>query len=320
VRVEDRAPAPSGELWYWAYRAAALGASWTGPRTGQAVAGVIGGLFHRLSPDRRAIRARHLQRAMGRPLARGELEELLAVSLRWYGRYWMEVLSAGTKDRDFWRTALDFEGLEHLSRPLEEGRGCVLALAHLGNWDTAGAWVVAQGWKLSSVAEVLQPPRLFELFCDIRHAMGMTIYPLDRSSTAARGLLRDLQANSVVALLADRDLTGDGVEVEFFSERTTVPGGPAALALRSGAPLVPTGLYPKEGGRYQAVLLPPVEAGLHGRKGVATMTQELTRRLEHLIRRGPEHWHLYQPNWPSDRRAAKSTLVAGVNRAHGSGV
>jgi KDO2-lipid IV(A) lauroyltransferase len=120
----------------------------------------------------------------------------------------------------------------------------------------------------------------------------------------------------VVALLCDRDIAGGGSEVRFFGEKTTLPSGPAVLALRTGAPLLPTGVYDEGGGRHRAVVRPPVAAERmsasrsHGRSGrgsfrddVARITQAMADELEGLIRRAPEQWHLLQPNWPSDRRA-----------------
>src|SRR2546428_7004867 len=113
----------------------------------------------------------------------------------------------------------------------------------------------------------------------------MTIYPLDGSSAAARGLLRDLREGAAVALLADRDLMGDGVEVDFFGERTTVPGGPAALSLWSGAPLVAVGLFKLPHGRYRVDLVPvPKPEGVAGKAALQMLTQALVREQERLIR------------------------------------
>ena len=310
--MTPRRTARGSHLSYLAYRAGAALAGRVPRRAAEPAAAFIGGLFHRLSDDRRAIHARHLQRAAGRPLGRAALERMLARSFRSYGRYWLEVLSADRLDREFVRTALDLENEHLLREAMDSGTGCVLALAHMGNWDLAGAWLAAQGWKVSSVAEVLEPPEMFEFFCDVRRRMGINVYPLDGTSAAARGLLSDLRDGASVALLAERDLTGDGVEVEFFGERTTVPSGPAALALRSGAPLMPAAVYQKDGGRCDAVVRPPVErpAGLSGRAAVAAMAQAVVRELEDLIRRAPEQWHLYQPNWPSDHGALRSSVSA----------
>jgi KDO2-lipid IV(A) lauroyltransferase len=265
-----------------------------------------------MSTDRRAMHARHLVRALGRQPGRLELERLIARSFASYGRYWVEVLGFGGLSPDYIRTAIEPHNLHHITDALDRGTGCVLGLAHLGNWDVGGAWMAAQGWKLCSVAEMLEPRELYDFFLDIRTRLGMTIYPLDGTSTAARGLLTDLKANAVVALMADRDIRGDGIDVTFFGERTRVPGGPATLALRAGAPLIPTAIYSRPDGRYDAVLRPPVEvpAGLRGREAVAAAAQLLIDGLEILIRDRPTDWHLFQPNWPSDRRASRSLLCA----------
>jgi KDO2-lipid IV(A) lauroyltransferase len=107
-----------------------------------------------------------------------------------------------------------------------------------------------------------------------------------------------------VALLSDRDIQGTGVEVEFFGERTTLPSGPATLALRTGAPLIPVAVYFRNPTGYHGVVRPPLEVVRQGslREDVGRITQTLAHELETLIRRAPEQWHLLQPNWPSDRR------------------
>lgn len=109
-------------------------------------------------------------------------------------------------------------------------------------------------------------------------------------------VVRALRANQIVALVSDRDIAGGGIEVEFFGERTTLPAGPATLASRLGVPLLPTAVYFKGDGHH-AVVRPPVP--LEG--DAATVTQALAHELEDLIRAAPEQWHLFQPNWPSDR-------------------
>jgi KDO2-lipid IV(A) lauroyltransferase len=150
--------------------------------------------------------------------------------------------------------------------------------------------------------EALDPPELFEWFVDLRQRLGMTVVPLGPS--AAGAVMRALRNNEVVCLLCDRDLERTGVEVEFFGERTTLPAGPAMLGLRTGAPILPTGVYftPRYNGHH-AIVRPPVPAQRIAdslRDDVSRVTQSLARELELLIRRHPEQWHLFQPNWPSD--------------------
>jgi KDO2-lipid IV(A) lauroyltransferase len=117
-------------------------------------------------------------------------------------------------------------------------------------------------------------------------------------------VLAALKRNDVVCLLCDRDIQRSGVDVEFFGERTTLPAGPATLGLRSGAPVLPTAVYfTDRTDGHLGVVRPPVPTDRSGdglRVDVARMTQALATDLEHLIRRAPHQWHLFQPNWPSD--------------------
>jgi KDO2-lipid IV(A) lauroyltransferase len=175
-----------------------------------------------------------------------------------------------------------------------------MALPHLGGWEFAGAWLAGKGTPPTVVAEPVDPPELFEWFTSVRRAVGMTVVEL--GPDAGKALLRALRHNRVVCLVCDRDISGDGIEVEFFGEHTTLPAGPATLALRTGAPLLPTAVYFRPRGGHHAVVQPPVAARREGRlrDDVERVTQALARRFEELIRAAPEQWHLMQPNWPSD--------------------
>jgi KDO2-lipid IV(A) lauroyltransferase len=153
---------------------------------------------------------------------------------------------------------------------------------------------------LTVVVEPLEPPELFDWFVEMRRSIGMTVVPLGRRAGPA--VLRTLREGGVVALLSDRDLVGSGVEVEFFGERTTLPPGPATLALRTGAALLPATMYSSERARHHVVIRPPLAVERRGAVAddVARITQDLAQELEKLIRLAPEQWHLFQPNWPSD--------------------
>ena len=131
----------------------------------------------------------------------------------------------------------DGEGEARVRAAAAEGRGVVMALPHVGSWEWGGAWLALEGMPMTAVVERVEPERLFEWFLDQRRAMGLTGVPLGEGSGPA--LLRALKNRAVVGLVSDRDLVGNGVEVEFFGERTTLPGGAATLALRTGAVLLP---------------------------------------------------------------------------------
>lgn len=252
------------------------------------------------SPSRRMY-ARHLRRALGVEVGPLERAWWTQRSFREYARYWLEGarLPSVEPETVLARMRLPF-GFQYLREGMAAGRGVIVALPHVGTWEWGGAWLALQGYPMTAVAERIEPPALFDWFLSQREAMGLTIVPLD--AQAGSVMLRTLRAGGLVGLLCDRDIEGNGVEVEFFGERTTLPAGPAALALRTGAALLPTAVYSGPGRSHTAVIRPPVDVTRTGRlrADVARVTQDLARELEGLIRRAPEQWHLFQPNWPSD--------------------
>jgi KDO2-lipid IV(A) lauroyltransferase len=243
---------------------------------------------------------RHLRRVNPR-LQGPALRVAVGQAFDSYARYYTEsfrlpTLGARTIDRGL--------RLEHFDRVLASraaGKGTILALPHLGGWEWAGRWMADHGFPITVVVETLDPPELFEWFAELREDLGMRIIPTGPKAGAT--VIKALRDNDVVCLLCDRDLERNGVSVEFFGERTTLPAGPATLALRTGATIIPVGVYfTDEYNGHLAVCRPPVPCDRRGglRDDVARITQSLARELEFLIRRAPEQWHLFQPNWPSD--------------------
>lgn len=261
-------------------------------------AGVTAG---RLAKGRRAMITRHLERILGRPPERAEVDRAFAS----YGRYWLESLRLSTLDAGDLEAGMCYEGIGNLEEARGLGRGVIMAMPHLGAWDWGGAWLSASGFALTVVAEALDPPELFEWFSAWRRHVGMRVVPLDRS--AGSGVVNVLRHGGVVGLLCDRDLTGDGVEVTFFGERTRLPAGPATLALRTGAPLLPCCVL-FEGDHRRGIVCPPLDTSRRGalRADVMRITQDMADALAALIRRAPEQWHVFQPNWPSDSGQAAS--------------
>lgn len=262
-------------------------------------------------PSRRLVVERNLRRALGDDVSPAELRRGVERTFAGYVRYWIESFRLpGT-------AAVDIDAgfravtMEHVQAGLDEGTGVILALPHLGGWEWAAFWLTEVfGTPVSAVAEKLDPPELAEWFVGLRESFGMEVITLD--SGAASACARALKENRILALLCDRDLAGGGIEVEFFGERTTLPGGPATLALRSGAPLLPTAVYHEADGTHLGVAGPPLDTTRQGklREDVARITQDLATALEGLIRRAPDQWHLLQPNWPSDHEALRAAGFA----------
>ncbi len=288
---------------YLAYRAGALAARGLPGAAVPAVARLLGAAAAEALPERRLIVERNLERVSGRRLSGRALRRSVHHTFESYGRYWIESFRLpGTSAADIAR-GIVVDDFDHVSDGLDAGNGVILALPHLGGWEWAAFWLTeVKRVPVSAVAEAIKPPELGEWFVELRRAFGLEIITLGPSAGA--DVIRALKANRIVCLLCDRDLGGGGIPVEFFGEPTTLPAGPATLALRSGAPLLPCAVYFESAGR-RGLIRPPIPADRTGRlrDDVARLTQTLAHELEDLIRRAPEQWHLMQPNWPSDHQA-----------------
>jgi phosphatidylinositol dimannoside acyltransferase len=274
-------------------------------------AGALGTGAALASRGRRRLVARHLARAQP-GLSGLQLQRAVNAAFRSYARYWAESFRLPDVSEEDLDAGLTHEGFEHLLAAREAGRGAIMAVPHLGGWEWAGFWLTrVQGIPITAVVERLDPPELFEWFAGLRRSLGFEVVAL--GPEAGPACVRALKANHVLCLLCDRDLAGTGPEVEFFGERTTLPGGPATLALRTGAPIMPTAIY-FEGRRRHGVVRPPIPVERIGRlrDDVARITQDVAHQLEDLIRAAPDQWHLMQPNWPSDHAGATDASAGGA--------
>lgn len=282
-----------------ALRAASSAMTITPPPVAHLAARGIAAAMAGFSADERLIVARNLRRAgvqMG-----GKLHRRLKVQSVFdsYGRYWVDTLRLpNLSDRQV-AAGIEIDGYEHIENALALGTAPILALPHLGGWEWAGRWLSSvQGHAVAAVVEELEPPELYEWFVEVRAQMGLHVIGLSEGATAVAAALA---AGEIMCLLCDRDISGGGVEVEFFGEVTTLPGGPALMALRSGSPLLPAAAYFRGSGVH-GIVEPALDTERRGRlrEDVQRVTQDLASVLEMQIRRAPDQWHLLQPNWPSD--------------------
>jgi phosphatidylinositol dimannoside acyltransferase len=192
-------------------------------------------------------------------------------------------------------------GREPLLEALDEGRGVVFALPHGGNWDAAGVWLVetlrrrGQEPGFTTVAERLRPASLYDRFVAYRESLGFEVVAADDGSAAYRALTRRLRGGGVACLVADRDLTGAGVEVTLFGRPARMPAGPARLAALTGALLLPA--YPRftPDGWALDIAAPVTVPDRPGRADVDKVTQCLADAFTTLIAAAPEDWHMLQP-------------------------
>lgn len=265
------------------------------------VESAAGRIARRALPSRRRQVERNIARIYGSGLAQATVDGIVRETFTSYVRYWVESFRLPDTPAVEIDAGVTITGFERITEGLDAGNGVIIALPHLGGWEWGAFWLsVVHQIPVTAVAEALEPPELADWFLSLRTALGMQITPLGPGAGTA--CVRALKDNRVVCLVCDRDLVGDGVEVPFFGESTTLPGGPATLALRTGAPLLTAATY-FDGRRHRFVIDDPVDTQRQGRlrDDVTRVTSDVADRLERLIRVAPEQWHLLQPNWPSDR-------------------
>ena len=247
----------------------------------------------------------NLRRVLGPQASEHELQRTLHAAMQSYARYWIEVFRLPVIPGQ--RIVDEMDAVdEHILRDaVASGRGVVLALPHQGNYDVAGAWSASTGMPFTTVAERLKPERLYDRFTAFRESLGMEVLALTgEAQTPLATMTERLRAGGSVFLVADRDMGAGGIEVDFFGEPTTFPGGTAALALRTGAVCIAATLWFRPGGwgiKFHQIT-PPTVRPPGG--PIKAMTQDIARVFEEGIRAHPQDWHMLQPLWLADRKRA----------------
>jgi phosphatidylinositol dimannoside acyltransferase len=247
---------------------------------------------------------------------RTELRTVSRAGMRSYLRYWCDAFRLPGWDRERILGTCTAEGDEAVRTTLASGRGVVMALGHLGNWDHAGAWAALTLAPVTTVAERLRPEALYLRFLAFRQRLGMEILPLTGGNDVYGVLARRLRDGGFVPLLADRDLTARGVTVRFFGETARLAAGPAALALDTGAALHPVTIryrrLPGRGPAWGIVIRfhPEVEVPAAGDREarIAAMTQVCADTLAAGIAADPQDWHMLQRVFEADLRPARASV------------
>ncbi|MBK9740266.1 MAG: phosphatidylinositol mannoside acyltransferase [Actinobacteria bacterium] len=229
-----------------------------------------------------------------------QLRELSRRGMRSYLRYWCEAFRLPTMSPDEVNRTFDLERKELMDVCVASGTGAVMVVNHAGNWDLAGAWGCLRYGGLTTVAERLKPEGLFEQFVEYRESVGMNIVPLG-DPDAIRRLARALKEGQIVPLLGDRDISRNGVIVDFFGEPASLPAGPAVLGMLTGAPVMPVTLW-YEGRRATGYVHDAIPVPTEGTKAekIQVMTQQVARAFEDGLRDHSVDWHMMQPVWIAD--------------------
>jgi KDO2-lipid IV(A) lauroyltransferase len=240
-------------------------------------------------------------------LTNAALEALVRAGMRSYLRYWCDAFRLPDRSVKELIEGVRAEGEEPVRAHLRSGRSAVVFLGHLGNWDFGGAWSTTQLAPVTTVAERLKPEELFGEFLAFREALGMRIIPLTGGSDVFRELTAACRSGALVALLADRDLTHGGIEVDLCGQRARMAVGPAALAVNTGAALYPCMIYyePRPEGRgwrtvvkFHDAIEPPAQGT--SREKIQLMTQACADVLTGAVREHTQDWHMMQRVFTKD--------------------
>lgn len=224
-----------------------------------------------------------------------ELDELMVRALKSYMRYWCDTFRSPGWSHQRINSTVTVTNEHLVMEPLKQGKGVVVALPHSGNWDHAGSYYCLKGARLVTVAERLKPEAIFQRFLAYRKAIGMEVLPLDSRSIAT--LVQRAREGGLIALVADRDLSHSGIEVEFFGHTAKMPAGPALIAMKVGIDLLTASVTYTESGIH--IYFRRVEIPTEGSESekIAATVQSIARNFEKGISSHPQDWHMLQKIW-----------------------
>jgi len=267
-----------------AYKIANLVSDFTYLRNGRKVQRLRGN-YKRVLPD----------------LSKSELSKLTKAGMRSYLRYWFDTfrLNKWSKERIISTTEVIRENL--LRDPISTKQGCIIALPHAGNWDHAAAYFCSTGINLTAVVEKLKPEAIFKKFLDYRQSIG--IEPISHKEKTIPLLTQRLNEGKLIALVADRDMSRNGIEVDFLGAVAKMPAGPAILAITTGAPLITAYIrYTDKGIKVifdKTVVVP--DSGSEDEK-VRVVTQSMADNFAKHIKESPVDWHMLQRIWIDEEK------------------
>jgi KDO2-lipid IV(A) lauroyltransferase len=268
----------------------------------RACGGVLGRAVYAIDRFHRGIAIENLGHAFPAKTP-AELNAVARGMFIHFGRWALELLKFGGLSRDQMLKLVESEGEERVWQAYEQGRGVLFFTGHFGYWETQAIVQPLRVRPVSVLARPLDNPRVHAVLEDIRTRTGNSVI---YRKGAIRKVLRELAENRGVAILIDQHLhTPDAVYVDFFRRPAATTSALAALALRTGAPVIPVFALPLPGGRYRFVYERAVEPPLgDSPDAIREFTQRCTDVLEMYVRRRPELWLWMHRRWRGAAQAA----------------
>lgn len=262
---------------------------------------VLADLIWWIRPSRRSATIANMTHVLGdRDAARAAARR----SFRNYGRYLVDFVRAPKMGAGAERNKVQFDRWDAIEEAMRGGRGVIFVLMHFGNWDMGGPALAERGHKVNVIAQTFEHDALNEAVVAARQVRGMNVIPAEH---AAMGIVRALKRGEVLGILIDRPMADGGVEVPFFGSPVVVPAGPAWIALRTGACILPAALVRARDTEDMTHALVDLDVAVTPSGDIQRDVVALTRRIleahERFIRAYPDQWFMFRPMWPPAREA-----------------
>ena len=273
----------------------------------RALGSALGYAFYAIDGTHRRVANQNLKAAF--PL-RGpdERRAIARATFRHFGRLLFELLKFSTLSPEAMLARVEVDGEERARAAYAKGRGVLFFTGHFGFWELQALVHAVRVEPIAVLARALDNPELNALLEEIRQRTGNSII---YRHGAIRRVMRTLGEGHGVAVLIDQHIQArDAVLVDFFERPASTTSAVAALALRTGAPVLPVFALPIARGRYRMVYEHPVEPPeSESEDAIREFTQRCTDVLEMYVRRHPELWLWMHRRW---RDAAPDDSVPGM--------
>lgn len=274
----------------------------------------VGDAVFILWPAKRRILLQNMATVLGLPPHHKRVRQLALKSMRNYCKYLIEFLElAATSSPRGAIAGMNIEGLDRVQDAINLGKGVIIATAHFGTIEV-GAIRLVRMTRFHAVSDTFKPPYLDRLIRQKRLALGINPIPVSN----IRAMLRALHQGDALGLLFDRPVDGTkGVPVRFFGRETAVPAGPAVLALKTGAALLPAYQFRQPDRSFEGIILPPITCTPSGDRDsdIQGIMQKLMDTYQVVIRQRPDQWYMFRPMWPVEAGSAQLLSEAATDRS-----
>jgi KDO2-lipid IV(A) lauroyltransferase len=294
------------------YRATAWFLSHTPPRPAWTLVGLFSQASYLAWPKKRHWIDRNFGHVLGRDPGHRSVRRLALRAYNHYARYLVELMRLPSQSPELIADLVEPEGLVGLEHIWRGSNGIILAIGHVGNNEACAAGVASRGWPISVVADDSSFPEMFEMFRQLRESYGVAVIPWRN----LRRVYEVLRRKELLALLIDWGYRSDGIPVRLFDAWTTLPAGPASLAAKTGATILPVVIRRTDEGRFRVHLDTPILVSSSAPAELQRASQAMADSLQRAIAAAPEQWYSFKPMWPeTDEEAAELAARAAVMQA-----